>query len=357
MFKVVNAEQGYDGDVLILQAFPVFGVYKQFDNKAAATNNVQQDHWGGHDVYVIPASYHNAINKPIVSIEGRLTQEPTLIVEAITARDLKDSYILDDFRNDVYKVEFGTKNEVNGNKIDQIIRFDNLRLTEMPTKLYLFCKLRDEFCTTELMTSGMSDMHLFMDQIEIRYMDKLVTQKNDQNLYWLYRTWMSLNPGSNLDYEAWRRYRFTLCLSPNEFCYPTFRSHVRRLGNIAISFVPRFTDVWKRFNKHLNSSMNYLAESDARKRATPEYSEIRKPDTADLVARQAFLDDRVWEAQLVLVYNNKAIRMDSQGGMSRIENFSDTIEPNSGLKTSDARALAQGGKNNVVQRPLDAWAM
>jgi hypothetical protein len=275
----------------------------------------------------------------------------------VTARDLKDSYVLDDYRNDVYKIEFGTKNEVRGNKLDQIIRFDNLRLTEMPTKLYLFCKLRDEYATTELMTSGISDMHLFMDQIEIRYMDKLVTQKNDQNLYWFYRTWMKLNPGSNLDYEAWRRYRFTLCLSPEEFCYPTFRSHVRRLGNIAISFVPRKTDVWKRFDKHVNSSLNYLAESDDRKSSTPEYSEVRPPNAADIKAKQEFLDNRIWEAQLVLVYNNKAIRMDSQGGMSRIENFSDTIEPNSGFKTTDAAALAQGGRNNVVQKPLDAWAM
>jgi len=357
LYTVVATESGYDGDICLLSTKKLFQGGYLFDNKGAQGDDRHQDHFGGNSVFVTPATYHSEAENPIVSIDGRLTEEPTLLVEAITARDLKDSYILDDFRNDVYKIEFGTKNEVNGNKIGQIIRFDNLRLTEMPTKLYLFCKLRDEFCTTELMTSGISDMHLFMDQIEIRYMDKLVTQKNDQNLYWLYRTWMTLNPGSNLDYEAWRRYRFTLCLSPNEFCYPTFRSHVRRLGNIAISFVPRFTDVWKRFDKFLNSSHNYLAESDARKVVTPGYSEKREPNAADIAARQKFLDDRVWEAQLVLVYNNKAIRMDSQGGMSRIENFSDTIEPNSGFKTSDAAALAQGGKNNVVQRPLDAWAM
>ena len=363
VFQVVYHQAGLNGDIVLLEANAALHGDFIFDNimpgvPAGQDPRVdQQDHFGGNSVYLIPASSHATESKPIISIDGRLTEEPTLIVEAITARDLKESYILDDFRNDVYKIEFGTKFEVGGNKINQIIRFDNLRLTEMPTKLYLFCKLRDEFCTTELMTSGISDMHLFMDQIEIRYMDKLVTQKNDQNLYWLYRTWITLNPGSNLDYESWRRYRFTLCLSPNEFCYPTFRSHVRRLGNIAISFVPRFTDVWKRFDKYLNASHNYLSESAARKGVTPEYSDIREPDEADLTARQAFLDNRVWEAQLVLVYNNKAIRMDSQGGMSRIENFSDTIEPNSGFKTSDARAMAQGGKNNVVQKPLDAWAM
>ena len=353
VFRDFAGSLGDAADLANVQQSPARRVPVIFSNLYEMTN-AQQRFFGGPQVFLERARQE----EPIVKITGTFTKNPVLRVEAVTSESMKNSYVLDDQRVEITRVDIGSTQATaqNGNYLGRRLEFDNIFLSESPSKVYMQIVPRDDMLSVEMRTCGIGDCRLDFQDVNVRYMDRNAIPAGSVDDYWLYQVFRRYND-SKLSFDQWQRYRKVLCFTSEELL--ATQAHVKRVGNIQVSFVPQLSETWKRFIRYHGSEDNFIAESVADKAAGFERRLYRKArDDTEKATRKYLEEEMIYQAQLICVWNNKAIVQSSDGSVQRIENYaSDTKPKPSGLDVGVADSGEPGHPSgqNALFSPAEAY--
>ena len=353
VFRDFAGSLGDAADFTNVQQSPSRRVPVIFDNYYQMSHS-QQRFFGGPQVFLERARQE----EPIVKITGTFTKNPVLRVEAVTSESMKNSYVLDDQRIEITRVDIGSTQATaqNGNYLGRRLEFDNIFLAESPSKVYMQIVPRDDMLSVEMRTCGIGDCRLDFQDVNVRYMDRNAIPAGSADYYWLYQVFRRYND-SKLSFDQWQRYRKVLCFTSEELL--ATQAHVKRVGNIQVSFVPQLSETWKRFIRHHGSEDNFIAESVADKAAGFERRLYRQARDGTKKATRKYLEEEmIYQAQLICVWNNKAIVQSSDGSVQRIENYaSDTKPKPSGLEVGVAASGEPGHPSgqNALFSPAEAY--
>lgn len=234
---------------------------------------------------------------PVAYIQGKFTEEPTLVTEIVGDKAPKPSYTLDNYRQQIYMKEIYATDGVFPR-----VHFNDIRLYENFSFALIFCQVSQRSRVTELETL-MGDQLLACKMIRLQFNEKVPLSEEVTDDF-MYDQYSRIFPGKKLSYRQWLQNTQILAIDREVLMIENKPGEVTQ-SNLNITVQPSYSKWWKR-------AVEFASLYDCTIAANLEV------DRADVAWKNPtevkwIMEHLYFDCKLVLVYNDRSIQISQNG--------------------------------------------